>query len=92
MRPLHNKRLHSNISFSIGEANFCRINRLIQRSIAKYRDKQILPAGKANNRQSLRNYNFQANRLAQQILIFKFHRLSRFCEGAYCAGVSLWER
>ncbi len=47
-----------------------------------------LPAGKPNNRQSSRNYNFQANRLAQQILIFKSRRLFGFCEGAYCAVAS----
>jgi len=55
MRPLHSKHLHSNISFFTGEANFCRINRLIQESLTKHRDKQISPTGKADIGQSSRN-------------------------------------
>ncbi len=89
MRPLHNKRLHSNISFFIGKANFCRTNLLIQGSLTKRMENIIKPAGKPNSRQSSRNYNFQANWLALQILIFKSRRLFGFCEGAYCAVVSL---
>ncbi len=71
MRPLHSKRLHSNICFFIGETNFCRINRLIQGSLTKHTGKQILPAGKADIGQSSRNKNSQANLSAHQILIFK---------------------
>ncbi len=46
MRPLYSKHLHSDISFSIGEANFCRTN-LVNFKEAKreHRDKQILPTG-----------------------------------------------
>ncbi len=61
MRPLHSKRLHGNICFFTGEANFCRINRLIQGSLTKHMGKQLLPAGKADIGQSSRNKNSQAN-------------------------------
>ncbi len=88
MRPLHNNHIHSNICLFIGKANLCRTNRLIQASSTQHMGKQLLPVGKANIGQSLRNKNSQANLLALQILIFKSYPILTFCGCAYHPVVS----
>jgi len=90
MRLLHSKRLHNNICFFAGKANFFRINRLIQGSLTKHTGKQDEPAGKTDIGQSSGNKNSQADLLAHQILIFKSCPILTLCGGAYCTVVSLY--
>jgi len=68
MRPLPNKHLHGFIRFFTGKANFCRIKRLIQRSLTEYMGKLILLAGKSDKGQSSGNKFYRALLLILSVL------------------------
>ncbi len=93
MRPLRNIQIHSDTCFSIGEADFCRTNRVNFKEVkCEHSGKQILPEGKVNIGQSSinrKNKNFRTDRLASQILISKSHPSLAFCGSEYYAVVSL---
>ncbi len=93
MRPLLNKRIHSDICFSVGvgKTNFCRAIWIIQRRLTQHIGKQVSPVGKVNIGQSSmnrKNKDFRTNRLVPQILIFESPPILAFCRCNYWAVVS----
>ncbi len=57
--------------FSVYEANFCRTNWLIQKSLTKYTGNLIMPAGKTKRGQSLKNKTLELATASPTNFIFQ---------------------